>query len=228
MPASPHRCTATALINAFWIGPLLTSKWVQKQNCVRFTLLFWAVLCGVDKAATLWCEGTMMAVHSHGTASAWGQVSDVDFQFVIMNSARMTVVTFTSSDEHLSWRGSSFLILCNGQFIVFYQWVLGSNLLFVVVCRGGSSKAGEAGRINILVKKAASVVWLKHGQPGGTGRGRMTTKLNSVFNNTSHLSVNWCRDSLAGSTPFLQGASHSTFWVPLFLSDLLVFTPISS
>lgn len=33
-------------------------------------------------------------------------------------------------------------------------------LCSVVVCRGGSTKAGEAGRINILVKKAASVVWL--------------------------------------------------------------------
>lgn len=38
--------------------------------------------------------------------------------------------------------------------------MLGSTLFFVVVCRGGSIKAGEAGRINILVKKAASVVWL--------------------------------------------------------------------
>lgn len=33
-------------------------------------------------------------------------------------------------------------------------------LCSVVVCRGGSTKAGEASRINILVKKAASVMWL--------------------------------------------------------------------
>lgn len=38
--------------------------------------------------------------------------------------------------------------------------MLDSTLFFVVVCRRGSTKAGEAGRINILVKKAASVVWL--------------------------------------------------------------------
>lgn len=74
-----HLSLATALINAFWMGPLLTSKWVRKQNSVRFTLLFWALLCGEDKATTLHarCEGTMMAVH--GAASARGQASDVRF-----------------------------------------------------------------------------------------------------------------------------------------------------
>lgn len=43
---------------------------------------------------------------------------------------------------------------------MFYQSVLGSTVFFVVVCWGCSTKAGEAGRINILVKKAASVMWL--------------------------------------------------------------------
>lgn len=72
----------------------------------------------------------------------------------------MTVVTFASFDMRTRLEEAPHLSYYATQFIVFYQWVLGSNLLFVVVCRGGSTKAGEAGRINILVKKAASVVWL--------------------------------------------------------------------
>lgn len=49
-----------------------------------------------------------------------------------------------------------------------------------VVCRGGSTKAGEAGWINILVKKAASVVWLNVTSLEAQAEGVMTTKLNSI------------------------------------------------
>lgn len=63
-------------------------------------------------------------------------------------------------------------------------------LCSVVVCRGGSTKAGEAGRINILAKKAASVVWLNMDSLEAQAEGGMTAKLNSIFNNTSHPSVN--------------------------------------
>lgn len=36
----------------------------------------------------------------------------------------------------------------------------GAAVHSVVVCRGGSTETEEAGRINILAKKAASVIWL--------------------------------------------------------------------
>lgn len=88
--------------------------------------------------------------------------------------------------------------------------MLGSSLFFVVACRGGSTKAGEEGRINIVVKKVASVVWLNTDGPEGKDRGEMTTKWNSFLNNTSHPSVNSSSDLFSASNPppppFLLGA----------------------
>lgn len=50
--------------------------------------------------------------------------------------------------------------------------------------------AGVAGRINILVEKAASVVWLNMDSLEAQAEGGMTPELNSILNNTSHPSVN--------------------------------------
>lgn len=179
-------CTDQCVLN----GPATDQKVGAKTKlCVHFTLLFWTALCATDKATALWCKGTVMAVCSQGSVSAWGQVGDIDWSL----SLWIQHAWQSSLSRHRivqCRRGSSSFKLCKAQINMSCQRVWGSALFFVVVCRGGSNKAEEAGRINILVKKTPSVVWLSADSLEGEG-GR-TTKWNSVLNNTSHPSVNWC------------------------------------
>lgn len=68
--------------------------------------------------------------------------------YLILHACKPLILCRTI--DCFSW-GSSFLCVCNRLFYMFF-------LSFVVVCWG--TKAGEACRINILVKKAGSVVGL--------------------------------------------------------------------
>lgn len=172
-----HLSLATALINAFWMGPLLTSKWVRKQNCVRFTLLFWALLCGEDKAATLWCEGTMMAVHGAASAagsSEWRQVYGSWTQLSMHDIRQFHVIGYRSCLERDLENYASPTVLSLGVGVQSVLWW----------------GAREAGGISILVKKAASVVWLVMDSLEAQTEGGKATKLNYTLNNTSHLWTN--------------------------------------
>lgn len=131
----------------------------------------------------------MTAACSEGAVSAEGQMSDMDFSLRPWTQRAWQSSLSRHGLGQLSRRGSSSLKLYSTQINMFCQWVSGSTLFFVVVCRGGSNKAEEAGRINILVKKTPSVVWLNteglEAQAEGGWRPNWT-----VLNNTSHPSVN--------------------------------------
>lgn len=109
-----HPSKAVAPINAFWMGPALTSKWVQKQNCVRFTLLFWAALCWAHKATMLkeqWWQYILMAKHKPRVK--W--VTYTLARDCELNSAHETVVTHTSEFLFSAFK------LCSRKVILFCQ-----------------------------------------------------------------------------------------------------------
>lgn len=107
----------------------------QNKTGVRFTLLFWAVLCGADKATMLWCEGTMVA--GRGSASARGQVSDVAFSLwsqLDMHDSRHFHVTGYSSRLAMA-----LLKFCGRGDETLHEWVW-DGVLVPWSCAGGGGR----------------------------------------------------------------------------------------
>ena len=76
--------------------------------------------------------------------------------------------------------------MCNKLLKTFYQSMVASTLFFAVVCWGGGIKAGEANRLNRLVKRASSVVGLKLDSLEAVAERRMRGKINAILCNPSH------------------------------------------
>ena len=76
--------------------------------------------------------------------------------------------------------------VCNRMLQMFYQSVVASALFFAVACWGGGIKAGDANRLNKLVKKAGSVVGVKLDSLEVVAERRMRGMINAILENPSH------------------------------------------
>ncbi len=76
--------------------------------------------------------------------------------------------------------------MCNRLLRIFYQSVVASALFFAVVCWGGGIRAGEASRLNKLVRKASSVVGLDLDSLESVAERRIKYKIKNILNNPSH------------------------------------------
>ena len=76
--------------------------------------------------------------------------------------------------------------VCSRLLKTFYQSVVASALFFAVACWGGGIKAGEASKLNKLVKKARSVVGLELDSLESVAERRLMDKLRAILDNPSH------------------------------------------
>ncbi len=76
--------------------------------------------------------------------------------------------------------------VCNRLLKIFYQSIVASALFFAVVCWGGGIRAGEASRLNKLVRKASSVVRLELDILESVAERRMKYKIIAILDNPSH------------------------------------------
>ena len=76
--------------------------------------------------------------------------------------------------------------VCSRLLKIFYQSIVASALFFAVVSWGGGLKAGEAGSLNKLVRKARSVVGLELDSVESVAERRMTDKFKAILDNPSH------------------------------------------
>ncbi len=76
--------------------------------------------------------------------------------------------------------------VCNRLLKIFYQSTVASALFFAVVCWGGGIRAGEASRLNKLVRKASSVVGLELDSLESVAERRMKDKIKAILENPSH------------------------------------------
>ncbi|XP_051254013.1 uncharacterized protein LOC127362380 [Dicentrarchus labrax] len=98
---------------------------------------------------------------------------------------RRTVCMKGQSRLYFLKRLGSFNI-CKKLLQMFYQSVVASVLFYAVVCWGGSSKRGDAGRLDRLVRRAGSVVGTELDSLVTVAERRTLDKLLSILDNAHH------------------------------------------